>query len=185
MTCPGFEPRYELTCQANPEQCWIIVGLPGNLFPAHSCTSRVHFKYYSVPYYINFHVYTCMCSSLPSVTRAESEKCLFNDFKTLIDLRRGISSIAVSADSRSVVPAVNTAMGFGSDASGDFAHISLVVIVNAGETMRGKYFHRELMLLIWYVSLASRKKKHESSGHFALRLSRYYSCRKLAVVCED
>lgn len=81
-----------------------------------------------------------MCSSLPSVTRAESERCLFNGFKTLIDLRRGIPSIAASADSRSAVPAVNTAMGFGSDASGDFAHTSLVVIANVGEAERGKYF---------------------------------------------
>lgn len=60
----------------------------------------------------------------------------FNDFKTLIDLRRDISSIAVSADSRSLTPAVNTAVGFGNEASGDFTHTSPAVTAHAGETER-------------------------------------------------
>lgn len=59
-----------------------------------------------------------------------------NDFKTPIDLRHDIPPIAVSADPRSLAPAVNTAVGFGNEASGDFTHPSPAVIAHAGETER-------------------------------------------------
>lgn len=38
------------------------------------------------------------------------------------------------SDPRSLAPAVNTAVGFGNEASGDFTHTSLAAIAHAGET---------------------------------------------------
>lgn len=82
---------------------------------------------------------SCMClhSSHSSANRPDCEKCLLTILKRRL-IRGTIFHRLLLALilARSLAPAVNTAVGFGNETSGDFTHTSPAVIAHAGETER-------------------------------------------------